>query len=77
MADLGERLTDLRVERIRRGLDKIYAEAAKDLQEKAREYLQRHYAKDKLKRLQLSEGKITKEQYRRWQSGQVFIGKQW
>ena len=77
MADLGERLTDLRVERIRRELDRIYTEAAKDLHEKARDYLKRHYAKDVQKRAALAAGEITKEQYRRWQSGQVFIGRQW
>ena len=77
MADLGMRLTDLREERIRRELDKIYTEAANDLHKKAREYLSRHYAKDKQKRADLDAGKITKEQYRRWQQGQVFIGRQW
>lgn len=77
MPDLGTRLTDLRVERIRRELDKIYTEAAKDLQKKANNYLVRHIAKDAQKRAELAAGKITKEQYRRWQSGQVFIGKQW
>ena len=77
MADLGMRLTDLREERIRRELDKIYTEAANDLHKKARKYLSRHYAKDKQKRADLDAGKITKEQYRRWHQGQEFIGRQW
>lgn len=77
MADLGERLTDLREERIRRELDRIYTEAANDLHKKAREYLTRHYAKDKQKRADLDTGKITKEQYQRWLKGQVFMGRQW
>lgn len=77
IVDLGMKRTDIRVERIRRELAKIYTEAADDLHKKARDYLQRHYEMDKKKRAYLSAGKITKEQYRRWQSGQVFIGKQW
>ena len=77
MADLGMRLTDLREERIRRELDRIYTEAAKDLHEKAKEYLSRHYAKDKQKRAERDAGIITKEQYQRWLKGQVFIGRQW
>jgi len=77
ISDLGMKLTDLRVERIRRELTKIYTEAANDLHVKAREYLKQHYKNDQKKRADLSAGLITPEQYRRWQSGQVFIGRQW
>jgi len=77
MVDLGMRLTDRREERIRRELKSIYTEASKDLHEKARDYLKRHYAIDAQKRAALAAGEITKEQYRQWQTGQVFMNKQW
>lgn len=77
MADLGERLTDAGEERIRSELERIYTEASNDLHKKASDFLKRHYAKDEQKRKDLAAGKITKEEYRNWQIGQVFIGKQW
>lgn len=77
MADLGVRLTDLRVERIKRELRAIYGEAEKDLLRKAEEFTKKHEAKDRIKRAQLAAGRITISDYRRWQQGQVFIGKQW
>lgn len=72
MADLGQKLTDQRMEEIKEKLKKVYEEAARDLQAKAREFTVKHNQRDKHMKATLS-----KEDYRKWQQGQVFIGKQW
>jgi len=77
MPDLGEKLTDIRVERIKKELARIYSEASKDLHQKALEFTKRFEAKDKEKKAELDAGKISKQEYERWRSGQVFIGKRW
>lgn len=77
MPDLGQRMTDSRFEDIKARLNKVYSEAAKDLQKKAAEYTKRYEAEDKRKRALKNAGKLSEEDYKKWQSGQVFIGKQW
>lgn len=72
MPDLGQILTDRRVEEIKEKLERIYNEAAKDLRDKAKEFTNKHKERDIHMRATLS-----KEDYRKWQQGQVFIGKQW
>lgn len=77
MADLGEKMTDDRVDRIRSELGKMYSEAARDLQKKVNEYTKRYEAKDKEKRAAVAAGKLSEDDYKRWLKGQVFIGGQW
>lgn len=72
MPDLGQRLTDERLEKIKNQLQRIYTEAAKDLQKKAEQYTNKFKVRD----LQMR-AKLTDAEYKRWQQGQVFIGKQW
>ena len=72
MADLGERLTEERLESIKDKLNRVYSEAASDLQKKAEEFTKKHEERDKYMRSKLSDA-----DYKKWQQGQVFIGKQW
>ena len=72
MPDLGQKLTDQRVEEIKAKLERVYNEAAKDLHKKAEDFTQKHNERDKHMKATLS-----KEDYEKWQQGQVFIGKQW
>lgn len=72
MPDLGQKLTDKRMEQIEDKLRKVYSEAIKDLQAKAKQFTDKHNERDKHMKATLS-----KEDYKKWQLGQVFIGKQW
>ena len=77
MPDLGEKLTEQRLEDIRKELERVYTEAAKDLHEKARAYLRQFERKDKEKQAAVAAGKITEQDRKNWLKGQVFTGKQW
>ena len=77
MADLGEKLTDKRLEETEKELRRLYTEAEKDLKAKVQEYTKDFLRIDKHKRELLAAGKITEEDYKRWQRGQVFIGNRW
>lgn len=54
-----------------------YQQASQEVQDKLNDYLRRFKAKDKIKRKQLKEGKITQKQYNDWRIGQIAIGKRW
>lgn len=77
MADEGTRLTDKAVSQVERRIRKVYKEAERDIAKKMSEFTAKHAAKDAQMRAKLAAGEITKEEYQRWQRGQVFIGKQW
>ena len=72
MPDLGQKLTDKRIEQIEDKLRRVYSEAVKDLQAKAKQFTDKHNERDKYMK-----AKLSKEDYKKWQLGQVFIGKQW
>ena len=77
MPDLGQKLTDERVDEINKRLLAVYTEAAKDLQKKAEEHTKKHQAIEKRLLAEVQAGKKTQEYLDRWKAGQVFIGKQW
>jgi len=77
MPDLGQKLTDERVDEINKRLLAAYTEAAKDLQKKAEEHTKKYQATEKRLLAEVQAGKKTQEYLDRWKSGQVFIGKQW
>lgn len=77
MADYASRSTDKAVESLERRIRKVYSEAQKDIEDKTKDFWDRHRAKDAVYRQQVKDGKITKEDYQAWMRGQVFQGKQW
>lgn len=77
MPDLGQKLTDERVDEINKRLLAVYTEAAKDLQKKAEEHTKKYQATEKRLLAEVQAGKKTQEYIDRWKAGQVFIGKQW
>lgn len=77
MPDEGSRLTDKAVSQVERRIRKIYKEAEQDIARKMADFTAKHARKDAEMRAKLNAGEITKEEYQRWQRGQVFIGKQW
>ena len=77
MADYLAQYTDQQVEEFAKKISKVYAQAAKEIQEKYDDYAAKYAVKDQKKFADYLAGKITLEKYQSWLKGQVFIGKQW
>ena len=77
MADYLKQFTQDEEQKLARKIRAVYRDAAKDVREKLRHFQAQHAAKDAAYRKKLSEGEITLEDYKAWQRGQVFQGKQW
>ncbi len=75
--DLAHRQTDKDLAALERRVRRVYAEAQKDLSRKLEEFTSKYQKRDEVKRKELQDGKITQEQYRAWQRGQIFQGNQW
>lgn len=77
MADRGARYADKKLSEIDRELRKVYKQAQKELTEKLSDFNKRHRQKDREKRQQMDKGEISKQQYKDWLAGQVFMRGQW
>lgn len=62
---------------LERRIRAVYAEAQKDLQKKLDGYIEKFRAKDAQMKQDLSDGKITQQQYDDWRQGAIFQGKAW
>ena len=58
-------------------INKEYAQAEQEVQEKLDDYLRRFKVKDEIKRQAWQDGKITKQEYEQWRYGQICIGERW
>lgn len=77
MADYGHAETDKVLSKMEKEVEKVYKEAARDLQKKLDTYLRKFEIKDKIKRQQLEKGEITKAEYDYWRTGQILMGERW
>ena len=77
MADRGARYADKKLSEIDRELRKVYKQAQKELTEKLSDFNKQHRKKDREKRQQMDKGEISKQQYKDWLAGQVFMRGQW
>lgn len=77
MPDYGAAYADKALRDIDRELRSTYRTAKRELEKKLKDFNARHALKDKAKRQQLAQGKITKQDYQNWLAGQVFIRGQW
>lgn len=75
--DPGHRETDELLAWLERDISDLYAEVAADVEEKLRDYLRRFEIKDKTWQKWVKEGKKTPEEYQRWRTGQIMMGKRW
>lgn len=69
--------TEMQLHRMEKEIRRVYEEAQKEAQAKLDDYLRKFEIKDRIKRRQLREGKITREYYNYWRKGQVCIGERW
>lgn len=69
--------TEMQLRRMEKEIRRVYEEAQKEAQAKLDDYLRRFEVKDRIKRRQLREGRITREYYNYWRKGQICIGERW
>ena len=67
MADEAHRLTDEKLEEMEKRLSAIYSRAEKEIQETAKKYFAEFKAKDDEYQKLYKSGKMTKEEYKKWQ----------
>lgn len=77
MADRGAKYADKKLSEIDRELRKVYRQAQKELTSKLSGFNKRFRAKDREKQQQMDKGEISKQQYKDWLAGQVFMRGQW
>jgi SPP1 gp7 family putative phage head morphogenesis protein len=77
MSDYAHRKTDEEIRAIEKRLRKEYKKAEREVQAKLDKHFERYKAKDEAKREQLDRGEISKEEYRKWRTGQIAVGKRW
>ena len=77
MKDAGHEETEEILKRLEKRISEEYARAEKDMEEKLNDYLRRFAKKDEIKRKAVEDGLITEEEYEKWRTGQIMIGKRW
>lgn len=75
--DAAHRYTDKKIVRLQKELERIYLEAEKDINRKLKEFNKRHATKEKKLLEKLAKSEINKDEFARWERGQVFIGERW
>lgn len=77
MPDYGSKVADRAIRDVERELRTTYSTARKELRKKLKDFNEKHRVKNAYKRQQLADGKITKQEYKEWLTGQVFMRTQW
>lgn len=77
MADIGTRYTDSRQRAIEQRMHTIYRAAQAEIIEQLDAHTKRQNAQTRVKLAQVKAGKLSEEEFNKWQAGQMFTGKQW
>ena len=77
MRDAGHEQTDAIIKDLEHKIANEYRTAQRDMQRKLNEYLVDFAAKDAVKKQELKDGKITKQEYIDWNKRHVAMGKRW
>ena len=75
--DEGHKLTDKKLEKLIRKLDKVYSQAAKETEVKLNDYMRRFKVKDNIKLQQVKSGELDYQEWVDWRIGQIMVGKRW
>ena len=75
--DHGHELTDKMLADLEKRLHDEYSRAAKEMQAKLDDYFRRFQLKDEKWREWLYDGEVTEEEYIKWRTGQMAMGKRW
>ena len=77
MADYAERYAEKQARILSGKIKDIYKQAAKEVDQKLKDFQSRYAAKEAHYRQMVHEGKLSMAWYQGWQKGQVFTGKLW
>lgn len=77
MIDPAHAKTDELIAEMTKKAQSVYAQARDEVQEKLDKYLKRFATNDAIKRQQMAQGVITRQEYARWRTGQIMMGKRW
>lgn len=77
MADYGSRVAEKAIKSLEKEIHAVYKQAALELREKFKTFVEKHAVKDRIKREMVRQGLITKQEYKNWLGGQLFMEKQW
>ena len=77
MSDIGTRYTDSRQRAIEQRMHTIYRAAQAEIIEQLDAHTKRQNAQTRVKLAQVKAGKLSEEEFNKWQAGQMFTGKQW
>ena len=77
MSDRAHDETEKLIAQAEAKVKKEYQKAVKETQAKLDDYLRRFKVKDEKWRLMVARGEKTKEEYQKWRTGQIMMGKRW
>lgn len=77
MMDRGQRDTYRELTAIEKRINREYAQAIKGIEDELFDYLRRYQVKDKRWREWVESGEKTVEEYQKWRTGQMAVGKRW
>ena len=75
--DYGHQYADKKISAVDRELKKTYRTAQKQLKEKLADFEKRFARLNREKKRKLEAGEITKDEYRTWMEGQIFVRSRW
>lgn len=75
--DRGQRDTEKKVKELEKRLNKEYAQAEKEIQEKMDDYLKRFKLKDQKWQQWVKDGTKTQAEYEAWRKDQLAVGREW
>lgn len=75
--DYGHKQTDVMLQNLEKRIQKVYAQAARETEEKLNKHLSAYKVKYNKKLADLKSGKITHAEFLRWNQGQIMTGKRW
>ena len=77
LSDLGNEETEKLLKELEKRIQKEYSAAARDVEEKFKDYMRRFEIKDKIKREAVDAGVLKEADYKAWRQSQIFLGERW
>lgn len=76
-SDAGHAAVDRELQKMEKKIASVYQQASKEMDKKYRQYTKDFRAKDKAKRQDLKDGKISQQEYQQWRMGQIMTSQRW
>lgn len=75
--DIAYKRTDVMLSDVEKRIQKVYKQAAKETEQKVKDYYAKYQTKYSAKLKQLKSGKISNAEFVEWNKGQIMIGRRW